>query len=89
MQHWAETELAWDLADALGSHLAEDSRAEFYAALGAGDPYTAIVTLLAAGDASVLARPLLDRLSDWLDAYRYSADAPGLRDLLDGNRGAG
>lgn len=83
MQHWAETDLAWDLADALGSQLTEDSRAELYAAIGAGNPYTAIVTLLsAAGDTSTLARPLLDSIGDWLDAYRHTADAPRLRDLL-------
>lgn len=84
MQHWAETDLAWDLADALGYQLTEDSRAQLYAAIGAGNPYTAIVTLLsAAGDTSALARPLLDRIGDWLDTYRHSADAPGLRDSLD------
>jgi hypothetical protein len=86
MQDWAETELAWDLAAVLGPRLAEDSRAELYAAIGAGNAYTAIVTLLQtiAGETSALSRPLVDRLGDWLDAYRYSVDAPRLRNLLGG-----
>lgn len=68
----------------LVTSIAEDSRAELYAAIGAGNPSTAIVTLLtAAGDTSSLPRPLVDRIGDWLDTYQHTADAPRLRDLLD------
>jgi hypothetical protein len=84
MQDWAESELAWDLADTLGRQLSEDSRSAIYAAIGAGNAYAAIVTLLQtnASDTNPLSRPLVDRLGHWLDAYGYSADAPRLRRLL-------
>lgn len=84
MQDWAESELAWELADAVGPRLSEDVRAALYASIGAGDSYAAIVSLLevAARDPSALSLALVDRLRGWLDAYRHSADAARLRRLL-------
>lgn len=84
MQDWAEAELAWDLAEALGRRLAEDSPAQIYAAIGAGNAYAAIVTLLLTNAGDTLSPPMADRLGAWLEAYRYSADAPRLRSLLNG-----
>jgi hypothetical protein len=84
MQDWAESELAWELAGTVGPRLSKDARAAIYASIGAGNSYAAIVALLevAAGDPSVLSLALVDRLRDWLDAYRYSADAARLHRLL-------
>lgn len=75
MQDWAESELAWELADTVGPRLSPDRRAAIYAA---------IVALLKATHSApaVLPLPLMDRLRDWLDAYRYSVDSASLRHLL-------
>ncbi|WP_157137529.1 hypothetical protein [Mycobacterium parascrofulaceum] len=85
MQDWAESELAWELADTVSPRLSPDHRAAIYAAIGAGNAYAAIVALLKTTHSgpAVLPLPLIDRLRDWLDGYRYSVDSANLRHLLD------
>ena len=43
---WAESDLAWELADAISPLLAECDRAQLYATVGSGESYTAIDTVL-------------------------------------------
>lgn len=84
MDEWAESDLAWELADRLGRLLPEHDRAAIYATIGSGDSYTAITTLVQASARSGYALPprLVDRLAEWLDAYTHSNDAARLLQLL-------
>ena len=43
---WAESDLAWELADAISPLLADRDRAQLYATIGSGESYTAIDTVL-------------------------------------------
>jgi hypothetical protein len=81
---WAETDLAWDLAELAGLHIPEHDRIAVYAAIGAGDCYAAIDTLLETiVHARVPAPPaLVAKIVDWLKAYAHHADAPRLHELL-------
>lgn len=85
MLHWAESDLAWDLAEAVGSRLADRVSGELYTAIGAGDTYTAIKALLQmiVHRRVPISPPLVDRLTTWLAAYVHTDDAPHLRELLD------
>lgn len=81
---WAESELAWQLVDAIGSSVAAVERAHLYAAIGSGEAYTAITAVLRmlVRDAIPLSAKLKTELTGWLAAYRHSAEAPGLLELL-------
>jgi hypothetical protein len=82
---WAESELAWELADATSFVLADDDRAQLYAIIGSGESYTAITSVLQIGACQRLPIPteLITKLTEWLGAYAHSDDAPRLRELLD------
>lgn len=84
MDNWAESELAWELANAISASLSDRARAELYATLGSGDSYTAIDTVLQtmAHQISPMAPELVAQLANWLDAYTHSEDAPRLHELL-------
>ena len=43
---WAESDLAWELADAISPLLADRYRAQLYDTIGSGESYTAIYTVL-------------------------------------------
>lgn len=84
MDDWAESDLAWELADAIGPLLADRDRTQLYAVIGSGESYTAIATML-----QILARQswpitaeLITQLTGWLDAYAHSDDAPRLQEML-------
>jgi hypothetical protein len=46
MDDWAESNLAWKLADAISASLPYCERAQLYAVIGSGDSYTALRTML-------------------------------------------
>jgi hypothetical protein len=81
---WAESNLAWKLADAISASLADCERAQLYAVIGSGDSYSALTTMLRslARDAVPVSANLKTELGGWLNAYRHSADAPRLHELL-------
>lgn len=81
---WAESDLAWELADAISSLLAGRDRAQLYATIGSGESYTAIDAMLQTIVHQHLPIPtqLITKLTDWLDAYAHSDDAPRLHELL-------
>jgi hypothetical protein len=80
VDEWAESDLAWELADTLGALLPDRDRAAIYATIGAGDSYTAITTLVHASARSgyALSPRLVDKLAEWLHAYTHSNDAARL-----------
>ena len=84
VDNWAESELAWELANAISASLSDRVRAQLYATLGSGDSYTAIDTVLQtmAHQISPMAPELVAQLTNWLDAYTHSEDAPRLHELL-------
>lgn len=88
---WAETDLAWELAEIACLLIPDRDRTEVYTAIGAGDSYAAIRTLLKTIDrASVPVSPaLLTRLADWLNVYAHHHDAPRLHEMLDSIRSVG
>lgn len=79
-----ESDLAWQLADAISPVLADDDRAHLYAAIGAGESYDAVDTALEtiARDRIPLSPELIAKLLAWVDAYVHSTDAARLRHLL-------
>ena len=77
---WAEADLAWKLVDAISPWLPASERAQLYAAVGSGESYTAITTVLRS--ALPLPARLITELRAWLNAYQHSADAPHLYELL-------
>ena len=84
MGYWAESDLAWELADAISPLLADRDRDQLYATIGSGESYTAIDTVLqtVAHQSLPIATELITKLTDWLDAYAHSDDAPRLHELL-------
>lgn len=84
VDNWAESELAWELANAISASLSDRARAQLYATLGSGDSYTAIDTVLQtmAHQISPMAPELVAQLTNWLDAYTHSEHAPRLHELL-------
>jgi hypothetical protein len=88
---WAEASLAWDLVEIAGLHILERNRAEVHTAIGAGDCYAAIGTLLETIVSArlVVPRALVVRIADWLNAYVHHADAPRLHELLSAIRSLG
>ncbi len=84
MDDRAESDLAWELADAISPLLADRDRSQFYAAIGSGDSYAAIDTALQtmAQQSAPIPSELITKLTNWLGAYAHSADAPRLHELL-------
>ena len=84
MDDWTESDLAWELADAISPLLAEPDRDQLYATIGSGDAYTAIDALLQTMADQRLPIPaeFIPKLTGWLDAYIHSDDAPRLLELL-------
>lgn len=84
MDDWAESDLAWELAEVISPLLTDSDRTQLYATLGSGNAYTAITMLLqtSARDRHPLPLPLVNRLGGWLDGYAHSDEAPVLRELL-------
>jgi hypothetical protein len=81
---WAESDLAWELADAISPLLADRDRAQLYATIGSGESYTAIETVLQtiAHQSLPIPAELITKLINWLGAYAHSDDAPRLHELL-------
>jgi hypothetical protein len=81
---WVESDLAWELADAISPLLGERDRVQLYATIGSGDSYTAIDAVLQTVVHQSLPIPaeLVTKLTNWLDAYIHSDDAPRLFELL-------
>jgi hypothetical protein len=81
---WTESDLAWELADAISPLLGERDRFQLYAAIGSGETYTAIDTLLQtmAHQSWPIPPELIAKLNDWLDAYAQSDDAHRLDELI-------
>jgi hypothetical protein len=81
---WAESDLAWELADAISPLLADRDPDQLYATIGSGESYTAINTVLQtmAHQSSLIPPELITKLTNWLDAYTHSDDAPRLHELL-------
>jgi hypothetical protein len=80
----AETDLAWDLVTLVGLHISERDRTDVYTAIGAGDCYAAISTLL---ETIVRARvrvpfALALRVNAWHRPYAHHAGASRLDELL-------
>ena len=84
VNQWAESDLAWELADAISPLLADSDRAQLYATIGSGESYAAIDTVLQTIAYQSLSIPteLISKLTNWLDAYAHSDDAPRLHELL-------
>jgi hypothetical protein len=78
---WAETDLAWELAEIAGALITDRDRIDMYTAIGAGHSYTAIKALLdTVGRARRPVSPALAaRLDDWIAGYAAHEDAPRLR----------
>jgi hypothetical protein len=91
MDDWAETDLAWELAEIACSLIPDRDRVEVYTAIGAGYSYTAIDTLLKTIDREdvAISPALAARLADWLSAYAHHRDAPRLHRIVDSIRSAG
>jgi hypothetical protein len=79
MADWAESNLAWELADAISPLLSERDRVQLYGAIGSGESYTAVDTLLQ----TMAHQRFIPKLTGWVGAYAHSDDAPRLRELLD------
>jgi hypothetical protein len=81
---WAESDLAWELADAISPLLADRDRDQIYATIGSGESYTAIDIVLQtmAQHSSPVPPELVAKLANWLDAYKHSDVAPRLHELL-------
>lgn len=85
MDVWAESDLAWELAEIASLHIPDCNRADVFAAIGAGDSYAAIGTLLETiVHACVPVSPALSaRIVNWLDAYAHHVDGPRLHEMVD------
>jgi hypothetical protein len=80
----SESELAWALADAVSVCFTGRDRLGIYTALGAGETYTAIETML---DITVRKRyplpaKLISALAIWLGCYVGNKHEPAMRRLL-------
>jgi hypothetical protein len=81
---WAETDLAWQLAEMACLLLPDRDRADVYTAIGAGYSYAAINTLLetVVHTGTPVSPALVARIGDWLTAYAHHHDEPRLREML-------
>ena len=88
VDHRAETDLAWELAEIACLLIPHRDRTRVYTAIGAGDSYSAIGTLLTTIHRArvPLSPALLARLADWLNGYAHDDDAPRLHEMLDSIR---
>jgi len=80
----AETQLAWDLAELASVHISERDRTDVHTAIGGGDCYAAIGTLLKTIIRARVPVPsaLAARITDWRAPYVNHVDAPRLNELL-------
>jgi hypothetical protein len=85
VDYWAESDLAWELAEAIDSLIPHGDRAGIYGNIGAGHSYTAICALLeiAVYAKAPVSPELAGRLVGWFDAYAYNDHASRLLELLD------
>jgi len=79
----AETQLAWDLAELASAHISERDRTDVHTAIGGGDCYAAIGTLLKTIVRARVPVPatLAARIDDWRAPYAHHVDAPRLSEL--------
>lgn len=85
MNCWWESDLAWELADAIAGLIPDPDQTNVYATIGAGNPAAAINALV---ETIVSARlpvsaKLVSRLVGWLHAYAQTDDGPRLYGLLE------
>jgi hypothetical protein len=80
----AESDLAWELADAISTLLADPDREQLYATIGSGESYTAIDIALQtiAHQSLPIPAELITKLTNWLDAYAHGDDGPRLHELV-------
>jgi hypothetical protein len=80
----SEAELAWALADAVSVCFTANEHLGIYAALGAGETYSAIARMLdvAVGKRYPLPATLVSALAAWLDCYIGHEHEPTTRSLL-------
>ena len=79
-----ERELAWALAEVARSHFSVGERHAIYAAIGVGDTFSAICSLVAVIVRVGLPLPidLVAAFPSWLDAYSNNESGPHLRRLI-------
>jgi hypothetical protein len=80
-----EIDLAWTLAGAGERNLSHVERNEVYAAIGVGEPFAAIRSLITstAGNRMALPADLVARCASWLDFYLGHEDEQHLRGLIE------
>ena len=80
-----ETSLAWALADAAKPHLNVVERSDVYVAIGVGDTFAAIHSLITspAGRRIAIPAQLVRECHGWLDFYAGHGDEPYLRGLVE------
>lgn len=91
MEEWAGVDLAWEPVDIAGRRLSERNPTDVCTAIGAGDSYAAIDTLLTtiAHAKLALSPMLLAQIIEWLNAYAHHSDSPRLHELLTAISGSG
>ena len=77
-------ELAWELAEVGASHLDATERDNLYVAIGSGETFLAVESLIRAvvGIRVALRAETITRLLAWLDGYRDHPGEGGLRELI-------
>ena len=80
-----EIDLAWTLAGAGERNLSHVERNEVYAAIGVGEAFAAIRSLITstAGNRMALPADLVARCASWLDFYLGHEDEQHLRGLIE------
>jgi hypothetical protein len=86
MRNVQEANLAWALVEAAKPHLADRERTRVFVAVGAGDTYAVIRTLLkiVAAKRIPLRADLVQRCTAWLDTYALHEEQQYLRRLMEG-----
>jgi hypothetical protein len=84
VDYWTESDLAWELADAISPLLADGDRHQLYATTGSGGSYTGIDTALQtmAHERWPIPPELIGKLDDWFDLYAHSDDGTRLQELI-------
>ena len=79
-----EAELAWELVQIVGPYLGANERSAAYVAIGAGDSFSAIFSLMRVAVDKRLELPsdLAERFLPWLDAYVGNDDETYLRGAI-------
>ena len=82
----ADIQLAWELAEVGARHLDATERENLFVAIGAGETFKAVESLMHAvvGNGVALRAETITRLLAWLDGYRNHPDERGLRRLIAG-----